>query len=95
MNDKSAATDRFGLSIHNAYFRTAAWKYVRDHGKLLKDMGLEDLNVYAQLKAKPALCTAYLEAYQMLKVIEASGQHELGLLASASRTSWLDQIELY
>lgn len=55
-------------------------------------MELEDLNVYAQLKAKPALCIAYLETYEMLRQIEASGQHEVGLLASASRTSRLGSV---
>ncbi|KAG8732008.1 hypothetical protein FRC11_001107 [Ceratobasidium sp. 423] len=77
-------TSTIAVRIHNAYFRTAAWKYVRDHGKLLKDLELNDLNVFAQLKANPALSTAYLELHGMLKLLEASGQHELGLLASAS-----------
>ena len=55
-------------------------------------MELEDLNVYAQLKAKPALCIAYLGTYEMLRQIEASGQHEVGLLASASRMSGLGSV---
>ncbi|KAJ1300287.1 hypothetical protein OPQ81_005113 [Rhizoctonia solani] len=73
------------IRIHNAYFRAAAWKYVRDHGKLLQDLALDDANVFAQLKANPALCSAYLELHGMLKYLEASGQKELGLLTSASK----------
>ncbi|KAG9122410.1 hypothetical protein FRC07_001219, partial [Ceratobasidium sp. 392] len=69
---------------HAIASRTAAWKYVRDHAKLLQDLGLDNVNVYAQLKGNPALCMAYLETYEMLRQIEASGQHEVGLLASAS-----------
>lgn len=84
LQNQNFVTSIIASRIHNAYFRTAAWKYVRDHAKLLKDMGLEDLNVYAQLKGKEALALVYLEAYQMLKLIEASGQHELGLVATAS-----------
>ncbi|KAF8749705.1 HicA toxin of bacterial toxin-antitoxin [Rhizoctonia solani] len=71
--------------IHNAYFKTAAWKYVRDHAKLLKDLELDDSNIFAQIKANPALSTAYLELHGMLKLIEASGQKELGLLAAATK----------
>lgn len=84
LQNQAFVTQTIASRIHNAYFRAAAWKYVRDHAKLLKDMELEDLNVYAQLKSKPALCVAYLETYEMLRQIEASGQHEVGLLASAS-----------
>ncbi|KAF8598711.1 hypothetical protein BDV93DRAFT_526620 [Ceratobasidium sp. AG-I] len=84
LQNQAFVTQTISSRIHNAYFRTASWKYVRDHAKLLKDMELEDLNVYAQLKSKPALCIAYLETYEMLRQIEASGQHEVGLLASAS-----------
>jgi hypothetical protein len=74
----------FRFSIHNAYFKTAAWKHVRDHAKLLKDLELDDSNIFSQIKAKPALATAYLELHGMLKLIEASGQKELGLLAAST-----------
>ncbi|KAF8747659.1 HicA toxin of bacterial toxin-antitoxin, partial [Rhizoctonia solani] len=78
-------TSAIAYRIHNAYFKTAAWKYVRDHAKLLKDLELDDSNIFAQIKANPALSTAYLELHGMLKLIEASGQKELGLLAAATK----------
>ncbi|KAG8685986.1 hypothetical protein FRC08_012795, partial [Ceratobasidium sp. 394] len=84
LKNPTTVTHAIASRIHNAYFRTAAWKYVRDHAKLLQDLGLNDINVYAQIKGNPALCLAYLETYEMLRQIEASGQHEVGLLASAS-----------
>ncbi|KAG9098131.1 hypothetical protein FRC06_006777 [Ceratobasidium sp. 370] len=84
LKNPTTVTHAIASRIHNAYFRTAAWKYVRDHARLLQDLGLNDINVYAQIKGNPALCLAYLETYEMLRQIEASGQHEVGLLASAS-----------
>ncbi|KAG8791145.1 hypothetical protein FRC12_010082, partial [Ceratobasidium sp. 428] len=84
LKNPTTVTHAIASRIHNAYFKTAAWKYVRDHAKLLQDLGLDNVNVYAQIKGNPALCMAYLETYEMLRQIEASGQHEVGLLASSS-----------
>ncbi|CAE6418073.1 unnamed protein product, partial [Rhizoctonia solani] len=79
-------TSTIAIRIHNAYFRTAAWKYVRDHAKLLKDdLGLDDTNVFAQLKSNGAMSAAYLAIYEMLKHLEASSQKELGLLAASTK----------
>ncbi|KDN33662.1 hypothetical protein RSAG8_13246, partial [Rhizoctonia solani AG-8 WAC10335] len=79
-------TSTIAIRIHNAYFRTAAWKYVRDHGKLLKDdLGLDDTNVFAQLKANEGAAAAYLGIHEMLKHLEASSQKELGLLAASTK----------
>ncbi|CAE6449635.1 unnamed protein product [Rhizoctonia solani] len=81
-------TSTITIRIHNAYFRTAAWKYVRDHAKLLKDdLGLDDTNVFAQLKSNGAMSAAYLAIYEMLKHLEASSQKELGLLAASTGES--------
>ncbi|QRV96685.1 hypothetical protein RhiJN_24703 [Ceratobasidium sp. AG-Ba] len=76
LKNPTFVTQAIASRIHNAYFRTAAWKYVRDHAKLLEDLGLEDVNVYAQLKGHDGKCKAYLQIYEMLRQIEASGQHE-------------------
>ncbi|CAE6526758.1 unnamed protein product [Rhizoctonia solani] len=84
LQNAAFVTSTIAIRIHNAYFRTAAWKYVRDHAKFLKDMELDDTNVLAQLKEKEARATAYLGIYEMLKHLEASGQKELGLLAAST-----------
>ncbi|CAE6497470.1 unnamed protein product [Rhizoctonia solani] len=79
-------TSTIAIRIHNAYFRTAAWKYVRDHAKLLKDdLGLDDTNVFAQLKANGGIAATYLGIHEMLKHLEASSQKELGLLAASTK----------
>ncbi|CAE6373255.1 unnamed protein product [Rhizoctonia solani] len=85
MQNPQFVTSAIAYRIHNAYFKTAAWKHVRDHAKLLKDLELDDSNIFSQIKAKPALATAYLELHGMLKLIEASGQKELGLLAASTK----------
>ncbi|KAH7332604.1 hypothetical protein B0J17DRAFT_722141 [Rhizoctonia solani] len=78
-------TSTIAIRIHNAYFRTAAWKYVRDHAKFLRDTELDDTNVFAQLKEKESRATTYLGIFEMLKHLEASCQKELGLLAASTK----------